>query len=187
MLPVKLVHDREFLYSSPQGVHNTSFIKASTRTTSRHPEDRSTSYLPGHPLYSMALPDTKRVGRGLIIRMSRWKAHRHMYRAAVCCLWERYYVHDEMRRIIRCALWSKHTWATPRHEQPLATQTTDPHRILEVVLYQWPCPTRSGLVVGWSYAEVEGPSSHVLFRCCVIWFSMITIRRTTYTTRCDVE
>ena len=59
--------DEEFLYSSPQGVQNTSVIKASTRATSRHPEDGSTSYLRCRPLYAMVLPDTKRVGRGLII------------------------------------------------------------------------------------------------------------------------
>ena len=67
ILPVELVRDKEFLYSSPQGVQNTSLIKASTRVTSRHPEDGSTSYLGRRPPYSMALPDTKRVGRGLII------------------------------------------------------------------------------------------------------------------------
>ena len=67
ILPVELVRDKEFLYSSPQGVQNTSLIKASTRATSRHPDGGSTSYLRGRPLYPMALPDTKRVGRGLII------------------------------------------------------------------------------------------------------------------------
>ena len=58
---------KEYLYSSPQGVQNTSLMKASTRATSRHPEDGSTSYLRCRPLYAMVLPDTKRVGRGLII------------------------------------------------------------------------------------------------------------------------
>ena len=38
----------------------------SSRATSRHPEDGSTSYLRSRPL-SMALPDTMRVGLGLII------------------------------------------------------------------------------------------------------------------------
>ena len=66
-------------------------------------------------------------------------------------------------------------WSKYRREQPLATQRTDPHRTFEAILYiQWPCPTRSGLVVGWSYVEVQGPSSHVLY-CCVLCFSMITI------------
>ena len=52
------------------------------------------------------------------------------------------------------------------------------HRIFEAVLYiQWPCPTRSRLVVSWSYVELEGPPSHVLW-CCVLCFSVITIRRT---------
>ena len=67
ILPVKLVSDKEFLYSSPQGVYNTLLIKTSTRATSRHPEDGSTSYLRGRPICSMALPDTKQVGRGLMI------------------------------------------------------------------------------------------------------------------------
>ena len=39
----------------------------SSRATSRHPDDGSTSHLRGRRLYSMALPDTKRVGRGWII------------------------------------------------------------------------------------------------------------------------
>ena len=69
-------------------------------------------------------------------------------------------------------------WSKYRREQPLATQRTDPHRTFEAILYiQWPCPTRSGLVVGWSYVEVQGPSSHVSC-CCVLCFSIITILRT---------
>ena len=50
--------------------------------------------------------------------------------------------------------------------------------MFEAILYiQWPCTTRSGLVAGSSYVELEDPSSHVLC-CCVLCFSMITILRT---------
>ena len=48
---------------------NINASNLSPRATSRHPEDVSTSYLGGRHLYSLALPDTKWIVRGLITYM----------------------------------------------------------------------------------------------------------------------
>ena len=40
----------------------------------------------------------------------------------------------------------------------------DPPDMFEAVIYlHWPCPTRSGLAVGWFCVEIEGLSSRELF------------------------
>ena len=101
MLPVKLVRDKYFLYSSPQGVQNTSLTKASTQTSSRHPEDGSALYLRGRPLYSMTFPHMKMVGRGLIICRGRRPIVTCIVLLCAVFFLRTTHVHHEMRRIIQ--------------------------------------------------------------------------------------
>ena len=92
---------RDATYNTMCTLIKTYVSNPSSRATSRHPDDGSTSYLGGRPL-SMALPDTKRVGRGLII----CRGGRPVVTCIVSLLCDlvfydndtTYYVHDEMRR-----------------------------------------------------------------------------------------
>ena len=55
-----------------------------------------------------------------------------------------------------------HVWAkcVGQRGQFLASYTMEPHAIFEVVIcIHSPCPTRSGLNVGWFHIEIEGVSS----------------------------
>ena len=157
------------LYSSPQGVQNTSLIKASTRATSRQPEDGSTSYLRGRPLYSMALPDMKHVGRGFTICRGR--------RPIVTCIklmYAMFFYDYDTSYTTRCDVQYDDHFDQNIREQPLVAGNLSPRRRRIHIVSSRPPSIFNGLArheAGWSWVDhMSRWKAHRHMYCAAVCF-----------------
>ena len=157
----------------------------SSRATSRHPDDGSTSYLRGRPLCSMALPDTKRVGRGLII----CRGGRPIVIYVLCCCvlcfsvitilhTQRDVTYNTMITLIKKYVSNPSSRAVSRHPDDGSTSYLRGRPRYSMAL---PDTKRGGR--GWIICRGGRPIITCIVLLCALFFCD---NDTTYTTRCDV-